>query len=319
MYFLSRDELAKQLDGALTTVRDVAAHLKITDLARPTDNPEWTVHDVFAHLAASGRGLLATAERFLAGRELPADFSLDYWNRRQVQKRREASLDALMGELQEAHNQARAMLSTLSDGQLAMRGTHPAGFEVSVAGILHLMALHELDHIGQVARAVGLLPVPGVSWDDLFRKEQLWAQLTQVRQKVKALVQALTPAEWEVLVTDRWRVRDVIAHLAVAEKGHVQVGWALLRGEPLNVEGFDLDTYNNRAVNERRALPVEAVLAELDEARAETAALLAAVSPEDWEKGGHHPGGFDVTVTGLFRVIAIHEHRHLREVRKALG
>ncbi len=83
--------------------------------------------------------------------------------------------------------------------------------------------------------------------------------------------------------------------------------------------GFDLDAYNNRCVEERRHKSPAELLAELDEARQRTAELLAKVGPNDWEKGGRHPGGFDVTVEGIFKIIALHERRHLKDLRKALA
>ncbi len=92
-----------------------------------------------------------------------------------------------------------------------------------------------------------------------------------------------------------------------------------MRGEPTEVPDFDLDAYNNRSVEQRQHMSPEELLVELDEARALTAQLLAAVRPEDWEKRGPHPGGFEVTVEGIFKVIALHERRHLKDIQKALG
>lgn len=319
VYFLSREALAVHLDASLAAVKSFARQAGTDAWARPTSNPEWTVQDTLAHLAASGPGLLATVQRFLEGRELPPDFSLDYWNQRQVAKRRERSPDALLAELRKAHEQAKEILDKLTDDQLTVMGTHPAGQRISVAGIFYLIGLHELDHLHDMAAAVGMEGPRRGRWLDAFRKDRLWWRLEGTRREVKRFVRSLAPAQWEAKVTDRWTVQDVIAHLAFAEAGHVAVGWALLRGEPTEVPGFDLDTFNNWEVAKRQNLPLAARLAELDAARAQTAALLAAVCPDDWEKGGPHPGGFDVTVEGIFKVIRVHEQRHLKETQQALG
>ncbi len=318
-YFLSREALAQGLDESLAVMEDLVRRAGSEGLHRATANPKWTVKDTFAHLAASGPGLLATVERFLEGRDLPDNFSLDYWNERQVQKRADASAQALLDEVRAAHERAKAMLATLSDEQLAVRGTHPAGVEISVAGIFHLIAQHELAHLADVAEALDVPVAYRASWQDPFRKDRLWWRLEETRARVKSLAASLTPEQWATPVYELWAVRDVIAHLAAAEKGHVDVGWALLRGESTAIPGFDLDEYNNRSVDERRHKSPPELLAELDEAREGTAALLAAVGPDDWEKGGPHPGGFDVTVEGIFKVISMHEKRHLRDLRKALG
>ena len=317
-YYLSREALKQGLDDSLALAEHLVKQAGANGLDRPTANPKWSVKDTIAHLAASGPGLLATIERFLAGHDLPANFDLDYWNERQVEKRAAKPVAALMEELRAAHQRAKALLESLSDEQLAVRGTHPAGAEISVAGVFHLIAQHELGHLADIANALGATIPARISWSDPFRKDRLWWRLEEVRSQVKCLAASLSPEQWHLPVYELWAVRDVIAHLAAAEKGHVDVGWALLRGESTEIPGFDLDTYNNRSVNERRHKSEEELLAELDEARARTAQLLAAVGPDDWEKSGPHPGGFDVTVEGIFKVIAMHERRHLRDLKKAL-
>ncbi len=110
-----------------------------------------------------------------------------------------------------------------------------------------------------------------------------------------------------------WRNQDVLAHLAAAEIGHYQVIQRLLAGESLDIPGFDLDRHNDEQVALRASHSFEEVRREYCQNRAATLALLERVGDDDWQKSGHHPGGFDTTVAGVFRVIAIHEKRHLRE------
>lgn len=318
VYFLSPTALALHLDECLAAVERFARQVGTEAWDRPTPNPAWTVRDTLAHLAASGPGLLATVQRFLEGRELPEGFSLDYWNQRQVEKRRQRTPEDLLSELRAAHAQAKDMLASLSEAQLAVRGTHPAGQTISVAGVFYLIGLHELDHLADMAAAVGA-PVPRKArWLDAFRKDRLWWRLEETRGAVKRFVAELPPERWSWPATERWAVEDVVSHLAAAELGHVAVGWALVRGESTEIRDFDLDTYNNREVDKRRGWPMAARLAELDAARGQTAALLAAVGPDDWEKSGPHPGGFDVSVEGIFKVIRVHEQRHLREMQRAV-
>ncbi len=319
VYYLSRQELAQGFDDSLAMIQAVLSQATEADYHRPTVNPKWNVHDTIAHLAASAFGLLATIDRFLKGGGLPSEFDLDYWNERQVEKRRSRTMAELLEEIRQGHEKAKALLASLSDDDLRVRGTHPAGGEVSVAGVFFLIPQHELTHLADVAQALGVELPPSVSRQDPMRKDRLWWRLEDVRAEVKALAASLSPEQWQVPVYEKWTVRDVIAHLAAAEKGHVEVGWRLMRGESTEVPDFDLDAYNNRSVEQRQHMSPEELLAELDEARALTAQLLAAVGPEDWEKRGPHPGGFEVTVEGIFKVIALHERRHLKDVQKALG
>ncbi len=83
--------------------------------------------------------------------------------------------------------------------------------------------------------------------------------------------------------------------------------------------GFDLDAFNADDVAARRGASLAGLLTELASNRRETLALLEVIAPADWERGGYHPGGFDTTVEGVFRIIAIHEKRHAKEIRAALS
>lgn len=87
-------------------------------------------------------------------------------------------------------------------------------------------------------------------------------------------------------------MRDTLAHLASAELGHCSVAENLLGNMPtIGPDGFDLDANH-----------------------AATLALLQRIEPGQWAIVGYHPGGFDTTVEGVFRVIAIHKRRHMKEL-----
>lgn len=132
-----------------------------------TENPQWNVHDLLAHLAGAERGLQATVQRFLAGQELPPDFSLDYWNQRQVAKQKARSLAELVASLTASRIDTLALLDSLNDEQLDVVGRHPAGFPTNVAGIFHVLALHERDHGQEIAAALGLPVGERVNWRSL--------------------------------------------------------------------------------------------------------------------------------------------------------
>jgi uncharacterized protein (TIGR03083 family) len=137
-----------------------------------TANPEWRVRDVLAHLAASERGLLRNVERFLAGGELPADFSLDVWNRRQVAKRRDATVAELLAELAAGREEAWAVLDRLNEADLDVPGIHPAGMRTTVAGLFYTIANHELDHGNEIRVALGLPIVRQADWREAFQEAE---------------------------------------------------------------------------------------------------------------------------------------------------
>lgn len=152
------------------------------------------------------------------------------------------------------------------------------------------------------------------------RKLKLSDRLMQSRQDLLASMAGVAPEGLaQRAVNDGWSVQDVLAHLAAAERGHQQVIAALLAGQESHQPGFDLDAFNAAEVGARRDMTPQAILDELDASRAASLVLLEEIGPDDWERSGYHPGGFATTVEGGFRVIAIHEKRHAREIRIALS
>ena len=106
----------------------------------------------------------ATVQRFLAGGALPENFSLDYWNQRQVEKQKERSVSDLLAGLAASRVDTLALLDSLSDDQLTVRGMHPAGFESSVGGIFKVIAHHERLHGQEIALALGLPVETRATW-----------------------------------------------------------------------------------------------------------------------------------------------------------
>ena len=152
------------------------------------------------------------------------------------------------------------------------------------------------------------------------RKDKLKKRLDEAHADLLAAVSGLT-VEQAARATPNvnWTVQDVLAHLAGAERGHQQVIRALLAGELAGQPDFDLDTFNQADVAARAGWTLALVLEDLNAGRAGTLALLESMGVNDWDRAGYHPGGFDTTVEGTFRVIAIHERRHAKDIRVALA
>lgn len=163
----------QMLVAELTSSRDylvsVATQIGSDQVLNSTENPLWNVHDLLAHLAIAERGLQSTVKRFLAGEALPDGFSLDYWNERQVVKLQERTMAELLAGLQVSRQETLAILDSLSDDQLAIRGMHPAGFETSIAGVYRVMARHERGHGQEIAAAIGLDPGDPVDWSGISK------------------------------------------------------------------------------------------------------------------------------------------------------
>lgn len=146
-------------------------------------------------------------------------------------------------------------------------------------------------------------------------REQLRQRLIDGRQAVLEVVSGLDEAAGRVQANPGWERRDIVAHLASAEIGHCQVIQRLLAGQPTLLPGFDLDEFNQAEVGSRRQRSLSELVAEYQANRAATLALLDTIAENEWAIAGPHPGGFDTTVEGVFRVISIHERHHLREMQ----
>jgi hypothetical protein len=152
------------------------------------------------------------------------------------------------------------------------------------------------------------------------RREKLRQRLNDSRRDLLAAVEGIGPAEAVAPTANAgWSVCDVLAHLAGAELGHQQVIRALLAGASPDTSGFDLDAFNAADVAARRNASLLELLDELATNRSATLALLDTIGSDDWDRAGYHPGGFDTTVEGTFRIIAIHEKRHVKDIRAALA
>lgn len=152
------------------------------------------------------------------------------------------------------------------------------------------------------------------------RAEKLRRRLAAADLELLALVADMTSTEAARMTANLgWTVKDLLAHSAAAERGHQQVIRALLAGTPTAMPGFDLDTFNEQEVAARRGYTRDQVLDELAVVRVHTVSLLDAVDRQDWDLAGRHPGGFDTTVEGTFRVTAIHERRHARDIRASVA
>ncbi|MBK9094236.1 MAG: DinB family protein [Anaerolineae bacterium] len=156
-----RARIRTRLEEARQELLDVLDKITPDTEIQSTENPAWTVHDIVAHVTLSERGLQATVQRFLEGVELPADFSLNVWNERQVKKAANRSLAEMIAAMTGSRQGTLELLESLSDEQMAVEGMHPAGFRTTVAGVFKVMAYHERLHGAEIARALGL-PAPRI-------------------------------------------------------------------------------------------------------------------------------------------------------------
>lgn len=117
----------------------------------------WRARDVLSHVTISEGGQLAVIQRILAGQGgVPADFDLNRYNRRAVQKQGERTVDDMLASIARDHAQVLAALDGVSDADLDKAGRHARGDTLTVEQFFHRITEHRRQHAEELARNLGL-------------------------------------------------------------------------------------------------------------------------------------------------------------------
>ncbi len=139
----------------------------------------------------------------------------------------------------------------------------------------------------------------------------------------RAILSRLGEADWERQVYSdeggAWTVRDLLGHLADAERGQLGQLRRLAAGQPTLPDGFDLDRWNRGAVSKARDRSPAELLATIQSAHDGLLALLDELPEADLGRVGRHARGDDITIEAFFRRIAAHRAGHAGEIERALG
>ena len=150
------------------------------------------------------------------------------------------------------------------------------------------------------------------------RKVQLRERLAASRTAFLEAVGALADDELARAVghASDWTVKDLIGHVAYAEASMLPLVQGALAGESRRTPpDFDIDRWNESRVRRAREQPVPELLARLEESRREALATLDRLAAADLDRPVHHPVAGDTTVEGIFKIIALHERGHAKELR----
>lgn len=141
----ARAALAQTLDP-LTD--EQASHVMVTR--------DWTVKDVVAHLAGAEQGMFGIAQRMARGEDpqLRADYDNDYYNARQVAKRKELPLKEIRAELDGTRGELLAWLGGLTNSQIDRMGQHPLAGEITLKELMVVIYSHAMTHRNEIAASV---------------------------------------------------------------------------------------------------------------------------------------------------------------------
>lgn len=122
-----------------------------------SDGAQWNVHQLLIHLIVSTQGQTNQVKGIAEGREIiPADFDLERFNRRSVEKRAEMTADEARVNLRTAHEDLLTWLDTVDDTVLEKIGRHASLRVLSVEQILRVIANHDRGHANDIVTALNI-------------------------------------------------------------------------------------------------------------------------------------------------------------------
>lgn len=141
-------------------------------------------------------------------------------------------------------------------------------------------------------------------------------------EKCAAFFETLTPDQWQIEVYDegaRWTVRSVLAHFLTAERGFLALFQNILTGGKGAAEEFSIDRYNAEQQEKTSDIPPAQLLEGFRAARAEMVAWVQGLTETDLLKEGRHPFLGQTTLMEMLKMVYLHNHIHLRDLRKRLA
>lgn len=158
-------------------------------------------------------------------------------------------------------------------------------------------------------------------------------RLASERNKMLAALEMFSPAELTHADDGGWSVKDIVMHVANAEKLNVKfVRLMVETSKPVQLEAlaadypdyigaFDLDRFNAFTFEKLRDVPLGAALGSLTEVRAATLAWVETLTPEQLDMIGVHAAWGEQSVKGMLKILALHDKMHTQEIlkRRAAG
>jgi hypothetical protein len=147
------ESISNKLNEALSVLVQTLDRLTEEQADEVKITSEWSARDEIAHLAGANRGMYAIAQKMAAGQDpqLRPDYDNDFYNARQVAKRKGKSLADLRQEIEEAHAELIGFLDSLTQEQLDLMGQHPIYGHVKLKELLVIIYSHETTHTREIS------------------------------------------------------------------------------------------------------------------------------------------------------------------------
>jgi hypothetical protein len=154
----------------------------------------------------------------------------------------------------------------------------------------------------------------------LKTKEQIRAKLDEARDEMNRVLDQVGD-RWEQQVYSdglAWTVRQVLIHVADADRGHNRQAMGYADGQQVIPPDFDVQRYNTRTTEKLASKTVEEARGEMAQSRQELLEWLESVPEDKLDREGLHASGNIMTVRNMLRIQALHEQSHARDIASAL-
>ena len=154
------------------------------------------------------------------------------------------------------------------------------------------------------------------------RRDHWKEKLGESREALFALLNGLSPAEWQATVFaegDTWTVATVLAHLVESERGMSIHVHKIRKGEATIPDDFDLERWNAGLVRRTGEVVPKELMASAAATRAKTLEVMESLDGSEWALTGRHPSRGEITIDQYYETIHAHEVGHLEDIRAALG
>ncbi len=141
-----------ELQAVLSSLRAEQMQLAVYSHGSPD---QWTVQALLAHIASASEGLLKIAQGVTRGENpVPENWDVNRWNNRQIREHAHAPAADLISRIHAAHAGWLQFVETTTELELERMGRHPIGQTLSVKQMIQTHALHQVQHIRELATAL---------------------------------------------------------------------------------------------------------------------------------------------------------------------
>ena len=152
-------------------------------------------------------------------------------------------------------------------------------------------------------------------------KAQIRAKLDEARDEMNRVLDQVGD-RWEQQVYSdglAWTVRQVLIHVADADRGHNRQVMGYAEGQQVIPPDFNVQRYNARTTEKLASKTVDEARAEMSQSRQALLEWLDNLDEGKLNREGLHASGNIMTVRNMLRIQALHEQEHARDIADALG